>query len=90
MQRYPHCIVMDHDALGVIVVPDPSLHALIQASVEEIVKPILEAKTHIPTLHEHMRPLCEAIIRRVYYFEDGSLQQSDLRPENLIDQFSRK
>ena len=85
MQRYPHCMVMDHEALGVIIVSDFSLHALIQVAVKEIVKPILEANTHIPTLHLHMRPLCEAIIRRVYHFDDGTLKESKLGPGNSID-----
>ena len=62
MQRYPHCIVMDHEALGVIIVPDLNLRALYQVFVKDIVKPALEANTHIPTLYRHMRPLCKAII----------------------------
>ena len=80
MQGYPHCILMDHEALGVIIVPDLSLHALIQVFVKEIVKPTLVANTDIPALHMHMRPLCEAVVRRVYHFEDRTLQQSNLGP----------
>ena len=69
---------MDHRALGVIIVPDLSLRALSRVTIKGIVQPILDANKHIPTLHEHMRPLCEAIIRRIYHFEEASDQQSKL------------
>ena len=78
MQKYPHCIVMDHEALGVIIVPELSLRGMNQISIKEIVKAVLEANTDIQALHLYMRPLCEAIIRRVYHFEDATLQQSKL------------
>ena len=62
MEEYPHCVVMEHDSLGVIIVPDLNLRALNQVFIKDIVKPILEANTDIPTLYLHMRPLCEAIV----------------------------
>ena len=83
MQRYPHCVVMEHDELGVIIVPDLGLRALSQISIKEIVKAILDADTDIQGLHLHMRPLCEAIIRRIYHFEDATSQQSKLGAREL-------
>ena len=83
MQRYPHCVVMEHDELGVIIVPDLSLRALNQISITEIVKAILDANTDIQGLHLYMCPLCEAIIRRVYHFEDATSQQSKLGARGL-------
>ena len=46
---------MDHDALGVIIVPDLSLRAMNQISAKESVKPILEANTDMQALHLYMR-----------------------------------
>ena len=69
---------MEHDELGVIIVPGLSLRALSQISIMEMVKAILDANTDIQALHIHMRPLCEAIIRRVYHFEDAALQRSKI------------
>ena len=76
--QYPHCVVMEHDILGVIIVPGLNLRALRQVVFRDVVKPILEANTDIPTLFLYMRPLCEAIIRRVYHFEEANDQQSKL------------
>lgn len=86
MQRYPHCVVMEHDELGVIILPDLSLRPLSQVSIKEIVKAILDANTDIQGLHLHMRPLCEAIIRKVFHFEEASLQQSKLGEVSTLSQ----
>ena len=77
-QQYPHCVLIEHETLGLIIVPDLNLRALYQVVVKDLVKPILEANTDIPALHLFMRPLCEAIIRRVYIFEEANVQQSKL------------
>ena len=69
---------MEHDTLGVTIVPDLNLRALYQVAIKDIVKPILEANTDISALHIYMRPLCEAIIRRVYHFEEANDQKSKL------------
>ena len=75
---------MEHETLGVIIVPDLNLRALNQVFTKDIVKPILEANTDILELYLHMRPLCEAIIRRVYYFEEASDQQSKLEEVSAL------
>ena len=38
---------MEHETLGLIIVPDLNLRALYQVVVKDIVKPILEANTDI-------------------------------------------
>lgn len=84
MQRYPNCVVMDHQALGVIIVPELGLRSLNRVTIKGIVQPILDANPHIPTLHRHMRALCEAIIRRVYRFEEANDQQSKLEEVSTL------
>ena len=75
---------MDHKALGVIIVPDLNLRPLNRVTIKDIVKPILEANTDIPALHLYMRPLCEAVIRRIYHFEDANDQQSKLEEVSTL------
>ena len=84
MQRYPNCVVMDHQTLGVIIVPDLSLRSLNRITVKGIVQPILDANMHLPTLFRHMRPLCEAIIRRVFRFEEADAQQRKLEEVSTL------
>ena len=75
---------MEHDTLGLIIVPDIDLRALYQVVIKDIVKPILEANTDISALHLYMRPLCEAIIRRVYHFEETNDQKSKLEEVSTL------
>ena len=75
---------MDHEALGVIIVPDLNLRSLNRVTIGGIVQPILDANMHIPTLYRHMRPLCEAIIRRVYRFDEANDQQSKLEEVSTL------
>ncbi|KAM0798238.1 hypothetical protein BDR22DRAFT_400317 [Usnea florida] len=46
-QQYPHCVLMEHETLGLITVPDLNLRALYQVVVKDVVKPISEANTDI-------------------------------------------
>ena len=61
---------MERDTIGVVIVADLALRAMHQLSFKDIVKATLEANMEIQALHLYMRHLCEAIIRRIYHFED--------------------
>ena len=77
-QRYPQCIVMEQKDLGLIIVPGIALRAMHQLSFKKVVRSTLEANAEIPLLHLYMRPLCVAIIRRIYHFEDLANQNKKL------------
>lgn len=78
-QQYPHCIVMEHKDLGLVIVPDIALYAMQQISFWEAVRSALKMNTEIFSLHLYMRRLCTAIICSIFDLEDPASQKCELQ-----------
>lgn len=78
IKRYPHCVALESKALGIVIVPDISLHGMHQISFKETASLVLKANMEIDSLHLYVRQLWIAIICKVYYFEDPANQQRKL------------
>ena len=78
IKQYPHRVVLESKTLGIVIVPDISLHGMHQISFKEIVSSVLKANMEIDSLHLYVRQLWVAIICKVYYFEDFANQERKL------------
>ena len=78
VKRYPYCVTLEHETLGLVVVPEIALRRIDQISFRKTIESTLEANTEIDSLHLYVRKIWTSIIRIVYYFEDIAAQKSKL------------
>ena len=79
VERYPHCIILENDDLGLVIVPGISLRSLSRISYKETLKSIFDANAEIDSLHMYASQLWVAIVCEVYHFEDAALRESKLK-----------
>ena len=79
VERYPNCVTLENEDLGLVIVPRIALRSINQISYKETLRSIFDANAEIDSLHVYARQLWVAIISIVYHFEDAALRDSKLK-----------